>query len=92
MALQYANGQMELRTLEIGKTAKGKARELYNFQTGLFIRACSNLISQTEKEQKYFQMAVSMKETSCWECSMDLASSSRHATSQSMWGRGGRIK
>ena len=48
MELRYVNGLMELITLESGKIAGKKGKELYNFQMELSIKANFKMINLTE--------------------------------------------
>ena len=53
---------MELLTLESGKTAENKDKELYNFLMEPFIKANFKMINLMESEKKYFLMEAFMKE------------------------------
>jgi hypothetical protein len=53
---------MELITLENGKIAEKKVKELYSFQMELFIKASFKMINLMESAKRYFQMEAIMKE------------------------------
>jgi hypothetical protein len=62
MELRFVNGRMELITLENGKIAGKKVKELYSFQMELFIKASFKMINLMESAKRYFQMEAIMKE------------------------------
>ena len=60
--LQFANGLMELLTLESGRIAEKKDKGHYNFLMEPFIKANFKMINLMESEKKYFLMEAFMKE------------------------------